>query len=184
MLQSCGGKKKRVQSGCSQAALAWIRAASKTAVSFTSCGMWCGGGDRKTACGEELSRGWRAKVQNLCWDQQPLGNRGEQKGEQDALLRAAALVGGRGPASYKGWVQSTKHPRSLAPEVQQSSMILWKSVLPCVRIFERKYSCENGSYRINENNMWIIWFEITTAFQTWVTNWPCLAAAVFPRSIV
>lgn len=33
--------------------------------------------------------------------QQPLGNRGEQKGEQDALLHAGAL-GGRGPASYKG----------------------------------------------------------------------------------
>lgn len=69
--------------------------------------------------------------------QQPLGNRGEQKGEQDALLHAGAL-GGRGPASYKGWVQSTKHPRSLATEVQQSSTVSWESVLHRVREYLRE----------------------------------------------
>lgn len=107
-----GEKKTRVQSGCSQAALAWIRAASKTAVSFISCRMQCGGGGGQKNCM------WgKAQQRLMCKSskpQQPLGNRGEQKGEQDALLQAGALVGGRGPASYKGWVQSTKHPRSFS----------------------------------------------------------------------
>lgn len=94
------------------------------------------------------------------------------------------LLGGEDQLLTKDGCRALNTPEVLATEVQQSSTVSWESVLHRVRVFERKYSCENGSYRINANNVWIIWFEITTAFQTRVTNWPCLAAAVFPRSIV